>query len=278
MTKDRSPSLKQKFFRKVTELKNISIAAVTSIVLFVLIGNVFSQESNLIEIRAPSNDTKSNSLKKQDNDGVRKTNFLINFSDYLEGSIDDWLKSKGFRFYRGAKNRTLIELSVHDGALVVKAKKPVRGYIFNESVNLKEFSKVRIEWGIIQYPKNAFYERNIRNEALIVYIFFGYKKVSSGSFVLPSCRYFIGLFLSKDDEINEPYIGKYYHEGGRFVCLGNPEPNKTVISEFDLVRAFQTYFEKEVPVVSGISLGVDTSSSGDGGKAAAFIKRIEFIK
>jgi hypothetical protein len=86
------------------------------------------------------------------------------------------------------------------------------------------------------------------------------------------------LFLCKDDKLNTPYIGRYYHEGGRFVCLGHPEPSQTVVSEFDLVTAFRTYFEKdEVPPISGINFGVDTSDAGDGGRAAAFIRRIEFI-
>jgi hypothetical protein len=63
------------------------------------------------------------------------------------------------------------------------------------------------------------------------------------------------------------------------VCVGNPKPHETVISQFDLIAAFRTYFEKEeVPMVSGIALGVDTFRSGDGGKAAAYIYRIEFLE
>ena len=65
-----------------------------------------------------------------------------------------------------------------------------------------------------------------------------------GSFVIPSCRYFISLFLSKDDESNKPYLGRYFQKGGCFVCLGNPKPNETIISEFDLAYAFHSYFEK----------------------------------
>jgi len=52
-----------------------------------------------------------------------------------------------------------------------------------------------------------------------------------------------------------------------------------VVSELDLISVFQTFFEKdEVPVISGIGPSVDTSRSGYGGKASAFIKRIEFLE
>jgi hypothetical protein len=63
------------------------------------------------------------------------------------------------------------------------------------------------------------------------------------------------------------------------VSVGHPHPQETVISEFDLSAAFHTYFGKEdVPMISGLTLGVDTFRSGDGGKAAAYIQRIEFLE
>lgn len=253
------------------------IAGITLIAVSVFSGNVFPEDNQLADIQKTSKAAKDNCPEKRDTDGIQKMNFVIDFSDYPGGSVHEWLKSKGFRFHKGAKNRKLIELSAPDGALVIKIQKRVRGFIFNESIDLKEFSKVRIEWGIIQYPKDASFERKINNEALMVYVFFGSEKLSSGSFFIPDSPYFIGLFLSKDDEINKPYKGKYFHKGGRYVCLGSPEPQKTVITEFDLVRAFQTYFKDEAPIISGICLAFDTSSSGDGGKAAAFIKRMEFL-
>jgi len=259
-------------------MKGITILSITTVGLYALSGNVLSEENQQAEAAEPAITYNGNTLEKQNDDNGKRVNLLIDFSDYSGGTVYEWLKSKGFNFCKGAKSRKLIDLSAYEGALVVKAQKPVRGFIFNESADIKEFSKVRIEWGIAQYPKDASYEKNNMNEALIVYVFFGYKKMASGSFLLPKCRYFIGLFLSKDDEVNKPYQGNYYHKGGRFVCLGNPKPNETVVSEFDLVRAFRAYFNNEVPEISGFSLGVDTSTSGDGGKAAAFIKRIEFIK
>lgn len=263
---------------RATEMKSFIIMVTTAVVIFVLSMHVFSKDNLLAEIGKISNDDKNTCPKKEDHGDVRKVILSIDFSDYAGGSLDEWLKSKGFRFDRGAKNRTLIELLFEKDSLIIKTHKHARGFITNESINLKEFSTVRVEWGIIKYPKNASYERKNNNEALGIYIFFGYDRLPSGLFLIPKSPYFISFFLNENDKINMPYQGRYYRRGGRFVCLGNPKPYETIISEFDLVNAFQTYFNKEVPVISGISLGIDTSSSGDGGKAEAFIKRIEFLK
>src|SRR5262245_32787604 len=203
----------------------------------------------------------------------------IDFSDYAQGPIEEWLQAKGFRLEQGAEDPELLALSIHEGALVLKAKGPVKGFLVNQDVRLEKVSKIRIHWGIIKYPKNASYERQVTNEALMVYIFFGQDRVPSGHFALPALPYFIGLFLGQEEQLNTPYKGRYFHEGGRFVCLGNPHPNETVISEFDLIAPYQTYFEKDdIPMISGITLGVDTFSSGDKGKAAAYIYSIEFLE
>ena len=63
------------------------------------------------------------------------------------------------------------------------------------------------------------------------------------------------------------------------MCVGNPKPHETVVSEFDLRAALQTYFGKDgMPMISGIALGIDTFRSGDKGKAAAYIYSIEFLE
>jgi hypothetical protein len=219
------------------------------------------------------------SVKQQADHRFQKVNLFIDFSDYSEGPLNEWLEAKGFRAEEEVKGHELLELSSNEGSLILETKGRIRRFIVNEEIQLEKFSKIRIEWGIMKYPKDASYERKVNNEALMLYIFFGYNKLSSGHLAIPNLPYFIGLFLGKEDQIDNPYVGKYFHEGGRFVCVGNPKPNETVISEFDLITAFQTYFGKdEVPMISGISLGVDTSSSGDEGKAAAYIQKIEFLE
>jgi Protein of unknown function (DUF3047) len=203
----------------------------------------------------------------------------IDFSDYAEGPIEEWLQAKGFRLEHGAEDPESLALSFHEGALRLEAKSPVRGFLVNQDIQLEKVSKIRIYWGIIKYPKDASYERQVHNEALMVYVFFGQDKVPSGHFALPALPYFIGLFLGQGEQLNTPYKGRYYHTGGRFVCVGNPKPHETVVSEFDLLAALQTYFDKDdMPMISGITLGIDTFRSGDKGKAAAYIYSIEFLE
>ncbi len=45
-------------------------------------------------------------------DGFQKVNFLLDFSDYNEGSVEKWLRDKGFEFKRDARNRKKLDLDV----------------------------------------------------------------------------------------------------------------------------------------------------------------------
>lgn len=257
-------------------MKNSIVASVIVVIMLVFIGNVFPEEREQTGILDLPRFTNNYRMGKQGGDGGHQDNFLIDFSDYSGGSVHGWLESKGFYFEDRTQDNRVIELSADERALMVKAKQPARVFLVNESFNLKEFSNITIEWGILQYPQDASYEKRINNEALMIYVFFGDARLPSGSFFVPDSPYFIGLFLSKEDKVDKPYRGRYFNEGGRFVCLGNPKPGETIISKFDLNRAFQDLFNEVAPSVSGISLAVDTSSSGNEGKAEAFIKRIEF--
>lgn len=237
--------------------------AILSTLLFFSYLYAASAESNI-----PKND-----------DGFEKTTYFLDFTDYAEGSVENWLRSKGFKMERDAKDRSKVDLDVNGSSLIIEAKKSAQGFLVSEAVDVQEFSKVRIEWGILNYPKGASYAKKVNNEALMMYIFFGYDKISSGSFLIPNSPYFIGLFLCQDEKLNHPYKGRYFQKGGRFVCLGKPSSKEPVISEFNLIDSFQKYFESdEIPVISGISLAVDTKKSGNQGKAAAFIKSIEFLE
>ncbi len=254
------------------------IVSITFIVMCVLSGSAFSEENKQADIQKPSEAAKDGNLEKRDNEKAQKVKYVIDFSNYSGGSVRKWLESKGLYCESSAKYHTEIELSIQNGMLFIKTKQPVRGFIVCKDIILPEVSKVRIEWGIIKYPKDASFERGNRNEAVSCYIFFGSEDLTSGYFMIPDLPYFISLFLGEADEINVPYKGRYFHAGGRFVCVGNPELKETVISEFDLTSAFQTYYEKEAPAISGLCLEVDTTTTGGGGKAEAYIKRIEFLE
>jgi hypothetical protein len=212
-------------------------------------------------------------------DTFQKVNFLIDFSDYSEGSVEEWLREKGFEFRRDARDRKKLDLDVTENGLVVEVKRGMLGVMLNEGVDLEEFTSIRLNWGIIQYPEGASYEQGVLNEALMVIVFFGYDKISSGHFAIPNAPYFIGFFLGKDEKVGKGYVGRYFQKGGRYVCLGNPKPGEMVVSEYDLISAFKRKYEKdEVPIISGIALAIDTTRSGGAGKAAAFIKSIEFLE
>ena len=87
--------------------------------------------------------------------------------------MEEWLKTQGFKLEKDATNRKLLGLSIHDAVLTLEAKARMSGFIFNDSVDFDQVSKVRITWGVNRYPQNASYEKQVNNEALMLYIFFG---------------------------------------------------------------------------------------------------------
>jgi hypothetical protein len=254
-------------------------AALLSILLLTLASNVYAEKEEPNRADRSDSTEESKIIDKQESGPFKKNNYLIDFSDYREGSIEEWLKDKGFEFEQAAKDRKKLDLDVDEGALILEAKTRLRAFIANYSLEPRKYSGVRVKWGVVKYPRGASYEAEVNNEAIQVLIFFGYEKVSSGHLVLPNSPYFIGLFLGRHDMPYKAYMGKYYQQGGRFVCMGNPLPGETIISEFDLVYAFKRYFQKdEVPRISGVALAMDTTSSGDDGRAVAFVNKIEFFE
>ena len=269
---------KRTLFSGDREMKSI-LAAVLSVIILTLSPRVFSEQARPDRSDKPALMIKSENLNKQENERSQKRNYLIDFSDYEEGSIDEWLKNKGFEFEQAARDRKKLDLDVDEGGLILEARTRLRGLILNDSLEPRRYSGVRVEWGVVKYPNGASYEAEVNNEAIQVLIFFGNEKIPSGHLVLPNSPYFIGLFLGRHDVLYKAYKGKYYQEGGRFVCMGNPLPGETIISEFDLAYAFKRYFQKdEVPRITGVALSMDTTSSADDGRAVAFINRLEFFE
>jgi hypothetical protein len=255
------------------------LTALVTVLIITSVSNSFAEQKESSALEKVPSVAKSSPSSKPENETSQKDTFLMDFSDYEEGPIEEWLEKKGFELKEAAKDRRKLDLDVDEGALFLEAKKPLLALIVKESVDLGKYSRVKIEWGIVKYPKGASYEEEVNNEALLVLVFFGDEEISSGHLAIPDSPYFIGLFLGKHDRLNKAYKGTYYHEGGRFVCLGNPKPGETVISEFDVADAFKKYFQKdEVPDISGVALEIDTTSSADDGRAVAFIHSIEFLE
>ena len=214
------------------------------------------------------------------NDG--KLVHLVRFADYELGPVEDWLQGKGFRFEEDARRRDRIDLDVGDKGLVLEAKHRAFGFMPNESVNVPEFTYVEIDWGVNKSPEGASYEKGVRNEAIMLFIFMGDELQPSGSLFIPDSPYFVGLFIcAGDDKRNHPYVGSYFKKSGRYVCADRPAVGQLVTSRFDLLEAYRTYFDKERdddPAISGIALALDTKKAGDGGKASAFIREIRFYR
>ncbi|UCF95458.1 MAG: hypothetical protein JSW39_15360 [Desulfobacterales bacterium] len=101
-------------------------------------------------------------------DSFQKVNFMIDFTDYEDGSVEEWLQAKGFRFERDARDRKKLDLEVGEEGLILDVKQPMLGIIVNEGVDLEEFTSIRLEWGVFKYPEGVSYEQGIRNEPLLM--------------------------------------------------------------------------------------------------------------
>jgi hypothetical protein len=202
----------------------------------------------------------------------------MDFTDYSSGSVMDWLKGKGFKSEQDMKDERKIILTSADHALVMEATTQSLGLLVKEE-NIVDYSRIRIEWGVLTFPPGASYERGVRSDSIMVYVFFGNQKVSSGSLFVPDSPYFIGLFPCDSDRIDYPYIGRYFKVGGRYVCTDRTKPGATVTTDFAIADAFQRYFERDAPLsISGIAIGIDTKSATADGTAKAFIRRIEILR
>lgn len=200
--------------------------------------------------------------------------YTLDFSSIANVSdIKSWFKKQGFEIKKAPSGLTL---SYNKGALVFRTKGQIFSYILNSNLNIANAEKIRITWGVNSFPKNASYEKGIRNEALMVYVYYGKNFMSSGSVFIPNSPYFLGLYLSNVDTMRKYYKGKHFQDGGRFVCVGHPKLGETVSSEFDLQKGFRDGFgeNKTVPSISGIALEVETTSTGD---AEAFIEKIDIF-
>jgi hypothetical protein len=228
---------------------------------------VFFVSASVAEVQA--------SPKKSDAEVI----YTLDFSRRADASPDEWFADQGFHFTEEAKNRKSIDLFFNDTGLVVMSNKKARGFILNKNIELKEFSSIRVTWGIIRYPRDIPRPSNTINEGLFLVVFFGSEKVPSGHVWLPDTYPFIGLFLGRDEQAGVPYKGTFYHKAGRLFCQGNPRPFETVTSVFDLKATYKSFFGADRPApINGIGIGVNTLFAGENGKAAAYINKIEILK
>ncbi len=204
--------------------------------------------------------------------------YSVDFSGFRGGSVLNWLGTKGFVAKQDAGNAGKITLTVVDDKLVVEAKRRAFGLLINEK-DVAGATRIRIEWGVAAFPPGADYDKGVRSEAIMIHVFFGKTKISSGSMLVPDSPYFIGLFLCRVGRLDYPYTGRYFKAGGRYVCLRHPSLDESLVSEFDLAQAFKTYFGRtDVPAISGFTIAIDTDQATGKATAKSFVRRIEFLK
>ena len=205
--------------------------------------------------------------------------YTVDFTDYkpADGPIDAWLRSKGFKFERDAGSDSKIMLRADQRGLEVDALQQAQGLLINNTINQNQYSAIEIEWAVKQHPEGASYERNVNNEAIMVHVFFGKDKKPSGSAFVPDLPYFIGLFLCNGDRVGHAYTGRYFQEGGRYVCLQSAPVGQALVSRFDLRGGFQSIFGALSQGVTGYSIEVDTTNAAGAGTSSATIKRIRFV-
>ena len=204
--------------------------------------------------------------------------YAVDFAGFPGGTVLKWLNSKGFVPKQDASNARKVVYFDDGNDLVLETKTHAFGLLLNES-DVRGYSKIRIEWGVDSFPPGASYEKGIRAEAVMVYVFFGKDRLSSGSLLIPDSPYFLGLFLCESGSTNEPFTGRYYHAGGRFLCVDRPPLGELVTTEYPIADAFTRIFGKDqAPDISGFGISIDTNNAKGNGVARAFVRKIEFLK
>jgi hypothetical protein len=202
----------------------------------------------------------------------------VDFSGFPGGSVLKWLGSKGFVPKQDSSDARKVVYSASQGSLAQETKTHAFGLLLNETA-VRDYSRIRIEWGVDAFPPGASYEKGIRSEAVMVYVFFGKERHASGSLLIPDSPYFIGLFLCESGSTNEPFRGRYYHVGGRFICVDRPSPGTSVTTDIPIAEVFMRVFGKDqAPDISGFGISIDTVNAKGTGAAKSFVRKIEFLK
>jgi hypothetical protein len=202
----------------------------------------------------------------------------VDFAGYAGGAVLPWLSAKGFVPKQDASNTRKVVYFDDEHDLVLATRTRAFALLLNET-DVQGYSKIRIEWGVDIYPPGASYEKGVRAEAVMVYVFFGKERLSSGSLFIPDSPYFIGLFLCESESTGQAFTGRYFHAGGRFICVDRPPPGKLVTTEYPIAEAFTRLFgQNQAPDISGFGIAIDTNNAKGDGVARAFVRKIEFIK
>lgn len=197
----------------------------------------------------------------------------FDFAQPSNADATEWLKNQGFEFKLSAAD---INPHFQNNRLVLETAGQYAGLIAKQ-VNVDSVDRVRITWGVSEYPEGANWAAGVYRVPIAVMLSFGDKTVDSGSFFIPDTPYFVGLFLGEHEQEGRAYKAEYYQKGGRYFCQPcGPEPGKVVTTVFDFDEVLQDNFgiSSQLPVTS---VGIQMNTTDTQGGAKAFIEKIEFL-
>ena len=203
---------------------------------------------------------------------------LINFPRDSRQDAKEWLQANGFALKNGADDSGKFQLSFSRRGLIVQALKPALGLLVKKGLNIGNFKKMTLKWGVASYPPGANWDKGVHNEPLMIYVFFGETLYSSDSIFIPDSPPYIGFYLGQNDKVGGCHIGRHFTKGGRYVCMANPPAGQTTTTEIDLAAEFKKAFGDTIPMptyISGISVECDTSDLSGANLSTAFVESIE---
>ena len=203
--------------------------------------------------------------------------YALDFTTQQPGSAIPWLKKQGFQFKLGFE---ALNPRFEKGALVLSTEGPeagVVGYTFPKGKELSGVERLRITWGVSKFPEGADWEHGINRTAIAVMASFGHERLSSGlPFGIFAAPYFISPFIGRKEIEGKTYTGRFWKKGGRYVCIKSPNVGEVVVTDLNVDQLFRKLFDKTLtPPVTAI--GIQMNTKGTEGKAAAFIRKIEFL-
>ena len=203
----------------------------------------------------------------------------------IQGNALDWFEERG---WEEQVDMDKMNPRFENGSLVIEAKDAVSGVFFKdfrtESKRLSGINRIRINWGVEQYPEGADWsgpveeKRNVRN-AIGVMVFFGDENQESGSIFIPDIPYFLALFLGEKERPGKAYRANYWQKGGRYFCISCDGNTGEFITEMDIPNTFKDQFGFDPPPITGIAIDADATntSSKNGRHSKAYIKKIELL-
>ena len=210
--------------------------------------------------------------------------YTLDFSQ-IQGDALEWFNKNG---WEEQVDMDKMNPRFEKGVLVIEPKKDYSGVFFKDFrpgfKHLKGYNKIRIEWGVEQYPKGADWsgpieeKRNVRN-ALGVMIFFGDEEQDSGSLFVPNLPYFLAFFLGEKERPGKAFYGNYWKKGGRYFCIPCDGSIGNFMTEVELSKFFKQQFTFEAPPISGIAIEADATETNpkNGRHSKSYIKKIKLL-